>query len=140
MSFTINSLGIDIMMSLGSFRFGVLTAAYQELQRVSEYRWPAQDRVGNTPQLQFVGRGADTITLPGVIYPEWNGGAGQLDRLRALADQGLPQMLVSGMGRVMGRWVIERVEEKQGPFFAGGVPRKQEFTLQLRKYDDGPKL
>lgn len=128
---------MNIMMTLGGFQFGISTAAYQELSRTTEYRWPAQERFMQNPALQFVGPGGDTINLPGVIYPHFSGGTGQLDAMRALAAKGTPQTLIDGSGRVMGEWVIERVEEKQTVFAFAGAPRKQEFTLGLRKFSDG---
>lgn len=128
--------GTTVMLQLGSFQFGVSTAAYQSLQRTAEWRWPAQERFGKGPVLQHIGQGAETVTLPGVIYPEWRGGTGQVDDLRELADKGEPQMMIDGKGQVLGKWVIERVEEKQAVFAEGGVARKQEFTVQLRRYVD----
>lgn len=129
-------IGASVMLQLGSFQFGINTAAYQTLQRSTEWRWPSQDRFGKGPVLQHVGPGAETITLPGVVYPEWRGGLGQMDALRALAAEGKPQTMIDGTGNVLGRWVIERVEEKQAVFADAGVPRKQEFTVQLRRYFD----
>lgn len=128
------SIGAPIMLQLGAFQFGVNTAAYQSLKRSSEWKWPSQDRFGNPPALQYVGPGAESITLPGVIYPEWRGGDGQLDNLRALAEKGEPQKMIDGNGSILGDWVIERIEESQSVFAAGGSPRKQEFTIQLRRY------
>ena len=127
----------DVMMKLGQFTFSVDTAAYQSLNRVTEYRWAQQDRIGQRPALQDVGPGSDTMNLHGVIYPAHKGGLGQIDTMRSEAGKGKPLILVDGRGRVHGRWVIERVEEEQGVFAAAGAPRKQNFRMQLRKYDDG---
>lgn len=127
-------LGAPVMMQLGSFQFSITTAAYQELSRRTAYRWAQQDLYGRLPGLQFTGPGEDTMTLPGVIYPEYRGGTGQLNQMRSLAGRGTPLMMVSGVGQIMGRWVIESVDEKQAAFFAYGVPRKQEFTLQLKRF------
>jgi phage protein U len=126
----------NVMMTLGDFQFGIATAAFQELDRVTEWRWASQDRFLQLPALQYVGPGGDTISLPGVIYPEYRGGLGQLDAMRAQANKGVPLTMVSGTGTVMGRWVIERLEDKQSIFAEQGVGRKQEFTLALRKFDD----
>lgn len=128
--------GPTVMMSLGSFQFGIATAAYQELSRTTEWRWPAQERYLQGQALQYVGPGGDTITLPGVIYPEYRGGFGQLDDMRAAANDGMPLALIDGTGVLLGRWVIERLDEKQAVFAAAGKPRKQEFTLALRKFDE----
>lgn len=130
----------DIMMQLGGFQFGVSTAAYQELSRAAEYRWAAQDRFGQRPALQYTGLGAETITLTGVIFPEYRGGTEQVKIMRDVAQRAEPLLLVDGLGGVHGRWVIERVDEMQTVFGAGGSPRKQEFTLALRKFDDGSGL
>lgn len=130
------SIGAPIMMQLGSFQFGVNTAAYQSLKRSSEWRWPSQDRFGSSPVLQYVGPGAESITLPGVIYPEWRGGGGQIEKLRTLAEKGEPQTMIDGSGNILGKWVIERIEENQSVFAAGGDPRKQEFTIQLRRFSE----
>ena len=39
-----------IMMALGSYRFSMDTAAYQEFRRQTSYRWTEQDRVGPRPR------------------------------------------------------------------------------------------
>lgn len=129
-----HKLGTSVMMQLGSFQFSILTAAYQELTRRTTYRWAQQDLYGRLPGLQHTGPGEETMTLPGVIYPEYRGGIGQLNRMRSLAGRGTPLLMVSGLGQIMGRWVIEAVEEKQTVFAAFGMPRKQEFTLQLKRF------
>lgn len=125
-----------IMMQLGPFQFGLSTAAYQELKRSTEYKWAKQERFGQYAARQFTGPGDDSITLTGVIYPEFRGGTFQLDDMRETAAEGIPQMMVSGRGDIMGLWVIERVEESQTIFADQGVARRQEFSLQLCKYDD----
>lgn len=132
------SIGPTVMMQLGEFQFGISTATYQELQRSTEWRWPAQDRFGKMSALQFTGPGADTMTLPGVIFPEWNGGVVQLDAMRALGDAGEPHALVGGDGASMGKWVVEGVDEGQTVFAAAGVPRRVDFTLKLRRFPEEP--
>jgi phage protein U len=129
-------IGSPIMMTLGSFQFGINTAAYQELSKNSEWRWPSQDRFGLPPALQFVGPGAESITLPGVIYTEWRGGVGQIDSMRSQASQGEPLAMISGQGEYLGLWVIEGIEEKHSSFGDAGVARKQEFTLKLKRFYD----
>lgn len=129
-----HSFGPTVMMQLGAFQFSIDTAAYQELTRRSEYRWASQDRFGQEPNLQFTGPATETISLSGIIYPDYKGGSGQLIKMRALAGSGKPMNLVGGAGSLLGRWVIESLEEKQSVFAAAGVARKQEFTLQLKKF------
>jgi phage tail protein len=124
----------EIMLQLGSYQFGVTTAAYQTLKRTHEYNWAEQKRFGQLAALQFTGPGNATVTLEGCVYAEHNGGTGQLDDMRALADEGQPQTLVSGLGDIMGEWVIESIQEDASIFAQRGVARKQEFTLQIKQY------
>jgi phage protein U len=131
------SSGGDVMLALGDFQFGLNTAAFQEFSRSTEQRWSAQDVFGQLAALQHTGPGQETITLPGVILPEFRGSAGQIDRLRALAADAVPVPLITGTGRILGEYVIERVEERQSVFAAAGLARKIEFTVTLRLYDDG---
>lgn len=131
---------MDVLLRLGEFKFAVDTAAYQELTRASEYRWPAQERLWNRSAVQFTGIGDDVITLTGKVLPIWRGGLRQIDRLRemgeapatAVAPEPLP--LVTGYGEFLGEWVITRVEEQQGHVLTRGAPGEQRFTLRLQRY------
>lgn len=128
-----------VMMQLGVFQFSIDTAAYQRLSRSSEYRWARQARIGANDALQFTGYGPETIEVEGAIYPDFRGGLGQIDRLRRQADVGIPLPLVSGLGQVLGLWVIEGITEGQEVFAANGVPRRQDFTMRVSRYDGGIK-
>jgi phage protein U len=126
----------DVMMTLGGFQFGIDSAAYQEFRRTTEYRWPSQERFGQAPVRQYVGPGNDIVTLPGVIYPHWKGGRFQLVQLRSLAAVGIPRFMIDGTGAILGRWVIERIEDGQTIFGPSGVALRQEFSLGLAWFDD----
>jgi len=125
-----------MMMALGMFVFSLRTAAYQELQRQTDWRHASNNRVGAAPARQFVGRGEDTITLPGIILPELAGSALSLDALRLMANTGKAWPMVEGSGRIYGLWVIESMSETKTIFFSDGTPRRIEFTLSLKRTDD----
>lgn len=127
----------EIMLQLGDYQFSISTAAYQNLRRVTEYRWQGQERIHQLDALQFTGKNKDSITLDGVVFPTYKSGIGQLNDMRTLADIGEPQQLVDGLGKVHGLWVIERINEDQSVFAQAGVALRQKFTLQIRKYSDG---
>lgn len=129
----------DVMMQLGSFQFSLPTATYQDLSRTTTYKWAAQAQLGGRDALQFTGRN-DKIEVSGVVFPEWRGGTGQLDRMRAEADKKEPLIMVDGRGNVLGLWVILTVSEQQGPFADAGAPLKQQFRLSLQKVSDGTIL
>lgn len=123
-----------IMLRLGNYSFGMQTAAYQELERTREWRWPAQDRIGRAPARQYIGPGDDTMHLSGVIYTTFAGGLGQIGNMAAEAGRGEPLELVDSLGVVWGRWCIERITETHRSFLPGGIPKKIEFTLNLGFY------
>lgn len=124
-------------MQLGLYQFSIDNAAYQRLFRSTEYRWAAIERIGKQDALQFTGLGGDTITLQGVIHPHYKGGLGQVDKMRLTASLGLPLPLIAGTGKVLGIWVIERVSEGQRTFADRGAPLRQDFTINVRRYDGG---
>ena len=127
----------SIMLALGrDYRFSVETAAYQTLERSTEYRWTQQERIGRRPASQFVGIGTDTITLEGYILPTYKGGLGQLGRMRDIAGRGEPQLLSDAQGKVHGRWCITQIDEGHSIFMTGMVPRKITFTITLQHYGE----
>lgn len=125
-----------MMLALGMFVFSLSTLAYQELQRQTEWRHPSSSRVGAAPARQFIGRGDDSITLPGIILPELAGTTLSLDALRLMANTGKAWPMIEGTGRIYGLWVIESLSETKTVFFRDGTPRRIEFTLSLKRIDD----
>lgn len=123
-----------VMMALGAFRFGVAGADYQSFRRRAAYRWAQVERIGRQPAAQFGGRGVETITLDGVIYPHFKGGLRQVELMRLQARLGVPLIMVDGLGWVWDRWVITSVDEGKSYFMADGAPRKIDFSVTLESY------
>lgn len=126
-----------MMMALGMFVFGMHTLAYQEFQRQTDWRHGSTSRIGTNPARQFLGRGDDTITLPGVLVSGLTGTQVSLDVLRQMADTGKAWTLIEGTGRIYGIWAIESMQETRTYFFKDGAARRIEFTLTLKRIDDG---
>lgn len=132
-----------MLIQLADFQFSISTVAYDALNRVSSVRWAARDIVGGTQRLQAVGKENDRIRLNGVFYPQLAAQVGgevgtkSLDRLRDLMNDMQPQLITAANGNSLGYWVIEQVETTDSKFL-GAVPRRQEFSLNLRWY--GAKL
>ena len=127
---------MSVMMALGPYRFALSTSAYQQLKRSIEYRWQAQDRIGNNPAMQFIGPGKEQIGFEGVIYPEFRGGLAQIESMKLTADIGAPLLLIDGLGIVWGRWVIMQIEETREIFLNNGVPRKISFSMTIVSYGE----
>ncbi len=125
-----------VMMQLGEFQFSIASAAYQSLQRKTQYAWQSQDRLNNHSVWQYTAKPQESLQLDGVIYPQHKGGARQIETLREQAALGEALILVDGMGLVYGQWVILSVEETQSTFNPIGMPLKQTFKLELKRYGD----
>ena len=126
-----------MMMALGMFVFSLETLAYQEFQRQTEWRHGSTSRIGTNPARQYLGRGDDSITLPGVLLPALAGSQLSLDALRTMADTGKAWPLVEGTGKIYGTWIIDSLNETRTLFFRDGQARRIEFTLTLKRIDDG---
>ena len=131
---------------LGDFVFGINTAEFSEIRRRANYNHVTNEVIGQSPKYQFLGKGEDEITLPGVIYPEICGAMSQLSLtyVRKLAAEGEPLDFITTnitafAGDVHGRWVITSVEETQSVFL-GAIPQKIEFSITMKRYDDEAEL
>lgn len=116
--------------------FNLDTAAFNELNRSSAFRWAAQERLTRRSAQQAVGMGEEKITLKGAIFPGFKGGIQQLNVLRSIGQQLNPVLLTTGYGEVLGHWCLVNISEEQSPLLQGGIPRKQAFTLEFVRYGD----
>ncbi|OAI93518.1 phage tail protein [Pseudomonas putida] len=118
------------------YYFNLDTAAFEELRRQTAFRWAGQERLSRSIAQQAVGQGEDKISLKGVIYPDGKVGLKQLETLRSIGRALRPLSLVTGYGEVLGNWCLLSVEEEQSSLLAGGIPRKQSFSLEFVSYGD----
>jgi phage protein U len=118
------------------YYFNLDTVAFDSLRRSTEFRWASQERLSRRPAQQGVGMGDDKITLKGQIFPGFKGGLKQLDTLRTIGGRLQPLTLTTGYGDVLGTWCLKSVDEDQSALMQGGIPRKQEFTLEFTRYGD----
>jgi phage protein U len=125
-----------VMMSLGGFEFSIDTTTYNQLVREASWRWSKQERIGKQDLLQYTGKEGRTVTLSGEAHRFLHNGVGSIDDLYDLADKAEPLQLVSGMGDVLGFWVIDKFTDTTSSFLPGGTPRHKTFTLGLLHYAD----
>ncbi|MDR6960553.1 phage protein U [Pseudomonas brassicacearum] len=118
------------------YYFNLDTAAFEELSRQTSFRWAGQERLTRSIAQQAVGQGEDKITLKGAIFPGFKGGLKQLDTLRTIGGRLQPVNLTTGYGEVLGTWCLLNIEEEQSHLLAGGIPRKQSFSLEFVSYGD----
>ncbi|CAM3403358.1 phage tail protein [Pseudomonas plecoglossicida] len=119
---------------LKPYYFNLDTAAFDELMRKTAFRWAGQERLTRHIAQQAVGQGEDRLTIKGAIFPLFKGGIGQLSELRTIGSRLQPLTLTTGYGEVLGNWCLLNVDEEQGALLAGGIPRKQSFSLEFVAY------
>jgi phage protein U len=118
------------------YYFNLDTAAFEELRRQTAFRWAGQERLTRSIAQQAVGQGEDKISLKGAIFPGFKGGLKQMDTLRKIGGRLRPLNLTTGYGEVLGTWCLVNIEEEQSHLLAGGIPRKQSFSLEFVSYGD----
>ena len=131
-----------MLTQLGDFQFNLSTIAAQEVERISQYRFAEQERIGQQNLLQAVGRENEIIRITGWLSPElqaiYGGRGNPLDELRMIADTQEPQILITEDGRNLGYWVIFGINTRSSLFLPRGQgARRMEFTIQLKYYGFG---
>ncbi len=116
--------------------FNLDTAAFDELRRQTAFRWAGQERLTRSIAQQAIGQGEDKLSLKGAIFPGHKGGLKQLDTLRSIGRNLRPLGLTTGYGEVLGNWCLLSLDEEQSSLLAGGLPRKQAFSLEFVSYGD----
>ena len=125
-----------VMLLLGDFEFSIDMLTYNQLAREANWRWSAQERIGQADLLQYTGKTRRTVTLQGEAHASLHRGVNAIDDLYLLADKATPLLLVSGAGDVLGYWVVEKFSDSTTRFLPAGAPRHKTFSIGIRHYGD----
>lgn len=124
------------MLALDMFIFQIGSMPYQELRQRFEWRFGESERFRVRPSNQFLGVGAETVELAGVLYPgDGIGSYSSIDTLKDLAATGDSYVLTAGTGEVMGDFIIHSLDLTRSVFFEDGAARKSDFSLSLGRVD-----
>lgn len=121
------------LAALGMFAFTTDTTLFDRLTRSREWRHERTERFGTLAASQFVGPGADKITITGRLVPEVLGRYGALETLVAMADTGDAYPFLDGRGRIFGHYTIDRVDEAHDNLTENGIARVKDFTLEITR-------
>jgi phage protein U len=127
-------------MALGPFVFQAHGFGFTGLQRKLDTSWAELETVGRMNALQWTGPRSEAVTVSGVLFPLEFGGQRSLEGIRLAAVNGVPLMLVSLGGAVFGRYAVQGVEEDRAFHDRRGAPRRNAYSLQLRKLTGGQSL
>jgi phage protein U len=123
-----------MMMALDMFVFEIGTLPYQKLQQNFEWRFAQAERFGARPASQFIGVGAEKISLTGALHFDHGIGSwSSIHDILEMADAGEAYTLTSGAGEVMGDYFIRKFDLGQDMFLVDGVARRGDFTLELER-------
>ena len=135
-----------MQMQIGAFRFEVGGAEYQELSRVRARRWETRARHGKPPEVEDLGREAETIELTGTVWVSTSDDLAALDALvmEAGLEPGgegkpLPVFLGGGSGssgEFLGMWGVRRFETGERELRHDGIPTEIQFTVSLLEVAD----
>ena len=126
--------GIKDQLFIGGVPLGLNHASVSDVSRKKAYRWPAQGRIARPEAVQFVGAGAETLTVKGYIHPHFKGSALHMEKIHQLADEGIPHMVLTGTGKVFGKYAITDVSEDFKELMDDGRPRRVDYTITLTRY------
>ena len=121
-------------MALGPFGFESLSFGFNKVGRGLQTPWASIATVGGLDRLQWTGGEADKVSVGGVVFPEEFGGLNSLEGVRSAARAGAVLPLVTLGGNVYGLYVIEGVTEEQEFHDALGRPRKDVYSIDLKRY------
>jgi phage protein U len=127
-------------MTLGPFAFEAIGFGYDAVARRVQTPWAEVAVAQTLNQQQWTGPTSDEIVIRGVLFPVEFGGQSSLDGLIGSALAGSPLMLVSGndiQGVIHGTYTVQSVEEDRGFHDAKGAPRRNAYSISLKRYGQG---
>ncbi|MBF0035915.1 hypothetical protein HAX39_25625, partial [Citrobacter freundii] len=63
-------------------------------------------------------------------------GTGPVRALGKIGDTATPQLLISGVGEILGYWVVTDFTDTADRFLLAGIPKHQQFTMTIKFYGD----
>lgn len=126
-----------MLYTLGSLYIETWPFNVSRVQTTGGADYAVKGVVGAEQPLEFVGEGANEITLEGVIWPGERDGEKALssleDTLSQMRSSGQPQYLMRGDGRPIGWYAITSVAERADYLDRDGVGKQIGVSINLRR-------
>lgn len=126
-----------MLIQLGNFQFSISTLSYNEIERISTFKFAAHSVIGSYDRLQAVGIDNEILRITGNFFADLTPLVGErdnpFDTLRAIANEQNPLQLQSEDGKNHGYWVIYDLNTRGSRYIHQGSLRS-EFTVQLKFY------
>lgn len=118
---------------LGALSIEVAPFNVHEVWETGSTDYAIKQIAGVEPPLEYVGEGANEMTLNGRLFPEALGGAGGLELLSQMRVSGRPQFLMRGDGRPLGWQAITHVDTGSRYLDGQGVGKLIGVSISLRR-------
>ncbi|UYO50345.1 phage tail protein [Rhodopseudomonas palustris] len=123
------------LMAYGPVTFSIYPLNPQSTERSTEASYVEKPVVGRRPPLEFMGDGAEDLTISAVLFPMKFGGLSSLSVLDAMRTSGIPHLLVRGDGTPLGWFCVIGAREKATYLDQSGVGQKIDIDLHLKRAD-----
>jgi phage protein U len=120
---------------VGPLQFSITPLNAHAIDRAASTDYAKKDVIGRRRVYEHTGEGDDRVTVRGLLFPYKLGGLGSLTLAHTIREQGQPQMVVRGDGRVFGWYVITEVSEKHTYLAGDGVGQQVEVELTMERAD-----
>lgn len=125
-----------MLYMLGPLRIEVWPFNVESVSATGATDYAVKPVVGAEQPLEFVGEGANEMTLDGFIFPSERDGAsalGSLEKLTQMRASGKPQYMMRGDGTPFGWWAIMTVAQKSEHLERDGIGRQVGVSINLRR-------
>ncbi len=122
-------------MALGPYAFEGHGFGFDGISSKLNTEWSQIKLAGAYDAQQWLGPGHEEVTIKGVIFDESFGGLGSLKGIRGAAVAGIPLMMVSLGGNILGNMAVQSVTEEQSFIDHLGRPRKDAYSIVMKRYD-----
>ena len=127
-----------MLYMLGALRVEVWPFNVHEVSQSGETDYAVKPVVGTEPPLEYVGEGANEMSLSGRLFPYELGGLDELALLEQMRASGRPQYLMRGDGRPLGWFAIQSVSARSSYLGRHGVGRQVDVSISLRRASAPP--
>lgn len=126
-----------VIATLGPYAFEAHGFGLTDVGRSLKTPWTRVPVAGGLDRLQWMGGESDEVTIRGVLFPHIFGGLASLAGIRDAAENGQPLPLVNLGGQIFGLHVVEAIDEDRGFHDRDGLPMRDAYTLNLKRYPGG---
>jgi phage protein U len=121
-----------MIYALGKFKFQSETPA-EALSLTTNYNISTESRINNYAALYAAKKETQNITITGKTLPLQGAGNSALEELYKMASKQISYTLVTGTGKVLGRFAIATIQDNRSTLCSNGAFLVQDFIITLTR-------